>query len=134
MSMPKILVVDHDTETREQFRRELEADGFDVRTATESTTATQLVQEWDPQLAVLDVRLGDESGLDLLRHLLEMRRSLSTILVSAYPGYRDDFAAWLADAFLDKYGDVAVLKDKVHELLESGMWDRAPHGSTPTAA
>ena len=68
-------------------------------------------------LAVLDVRLGRESGLDLLRHVLEVRRTLATILVSANPGYRDDFAAWLADAFLDKTHDPLPLTVKVGELL-----------------
>ena len=115
---PRILIVDRETESRERVRDELVAEGFEVRTATDGATATRLVEEWDPQLAVLDVRLGEESGLDLLRHLLELRRTLATILVSAYPGYRDDFTAWLADAFLNKSRDVGELKSKIHELLE----------------
>ena len=115
--MPRILIVDCERESRERVCEQLLADGFEVRTATDGDSAIRLVEEWDPQLAVLDVRLGQESGLDLLRHLLELRRSLTTILVSAYPGYRDDFTAWLADAFLNKSPDLEELKSKIHELL-----------------
>jgi DNA-binding response OmpR family regulator len=114
---PRILIIDCEPESRERVREQLLADGFEVRTATDGESAIRLVEEWDPQLAVLDVRLGAESGLDLLRHLLELRRSLTTILVSAYPGYRDDFTAWLADAFLNKSPDLEELKSKIHELL-----------------
>jgi len=115
--MFKILLVDGEPESRESYRAGLAAAGYAVETATDSSAALQLVQDWQPDLAVLDVQLGQESGLDLLRHVLEVDRTLATILLSAYPGYRDDFVAWLADAFLDKTRDPEALNSKVHELL-----------------
>jgi len=115
--MFKILLVDHQTHTRERYREDLERAGFAVATAGRGAEAIRLLGEWVPDLAVLDVRLGDESGLDLLRHMLEIRPSLSTILMSAFPGYRDDFVSWLADAFIDKAPDATVLTSKVRELL-----------------
>lgn len=116
--MQRILVVDAEPETRELYRSELEVEGFEVAIARDHAEALRLADSWQPDLAVLDVRPGPEFGLDLLRHLIESRRSLRTILVSRYPGYRDDFVSWLADAFLDKHeGDATELKDRVHELL-----------------
>ena len=115
--MYKVLLVDGEPESREAYRASLAAAGYAVETATDSAAALQVVKDWEPDLAVLDVRLGRESGLDLLRHVLEVRRTLATILVSANPGYRDDFAAWLADAFLDKTHDPLPLTVKVGELL-----------------
>ncbi len=113
----RVLVVDRDPATRDLYRRELTAAGFDVRIATDGPAALRLVREWDPQLAVLDARLGDESGLDLLRHLLEVRNTLATILVSTNPGYSDDFASWLADAFLLKRPDACEILAKAQELI-----------------
>jgi len=115
--MFKILLVDRDRTTREGYRSALEGAGFTVSTATNSADALKLVTEWKPDLAVLDVRLGEESGLDLLRHVLEVRHSLTTILVSENPGYRDDFVSWLADAFIDKTPNPSNLTSKVRELL-----------------
>jgi len=115
--MFKILLVDHDRNTREGYRAYLEGAGFTVTTASNGADAMKLVTEWKPDLAVLDVRLGEESGLDLLRHVLEVRHSMVTVLMSEYPGYRDDFVSWLADAFIDKSPDPSVLGTKVRELL-----------------
>ena len=113
----RILVVDCDPATRDRTCREFAAAGFDVRFAADGAGALSLVRDWDPQLAVLDARLGDESGLDLLRHVLDVRRSLATILVSNNPGYRDDFASWLADAFLVKRADPRELVAKAQQLI-----------------
>lgn len=116
--MRRILVVDAEPETREKYRSELEDEGFEVATAVGHAEALRLATDWKPDLAVLDVEPGPEFGLDLLRHLIEGRRSLRTVLVSRYPGYRDDFTSWLADDFLLKdENNVTELKTRVHELL-----------------
>jgi CheY-like chemotaxis protein len=119
--MQRILLVDSEAASRDLYRSALEVDGFEVATAGDHAEALRLARSWKPDLAVLDVRPGPEFGLDLLRHLVESQRSLRTILVTRYPGYRDDFASWLADAFLDKReDDASELKNRVHELLASG--------------
>jgi DNA-binding response OmpR family regulator len=117
MVSPRVLVVDCDPNTRDLYCRELAAAGFDVRFAADGAGALRLLRDWDPQLAVLDARLGDESGLDLLRHLLEVRNTLATILVSTNPGYRDDFVSWLADAFLLKRLDASELVARAQQLI-----------------
>lgn len=113
----RVLVVEGDPVTRDCYCREFAAAGFDVRFAADGAGALRLVRDWEPQLAVLDARLGDESGLDLLRHVLELRRSLATILVSNNPGYSDDFATWLADAFLLRRTDARELVAKARQLI-----------------
>jgi DNA-binding response OmpR family regulator len=116
----RILVVEPEASTRERYRADFEVEGFEVATARDHAEALRLAGTWKPDLAVVDVRPGPEFGLDLLRHLVESERSLRTILVSRYPGYRDDFVSWLADAFVDKHdGDTSELKDRVHELLDT---------------
>jgi DNA-binding response OmpR family regulator len=115
--LPRVLVIDSDPATRDKYCRELAAAGFDVRFAADGACALRMVRDWCPQLAVLDTRLGEESGLDLLRHVLEVRRSLATILVSTNPGYSDDFASWLADAFLLKRPDAHELIAKAQQLI-----------------
>jgi len=115
--MQRILVVDDALSIRSLYQLELEDLGFDVRTASDSAGALRLVRDWKPDLVVLDLRLGDECGLDLLRRMVEERPQLRTVIVTAYPGYKDDFASWLADAFLDKEADCARLRHTVLELM-----------------
>jgi len=114
----RILLVDAEPQSRAMYRSELEHEGFEVATTQDHAEALRLAAAWKPDLAVLDVEPGPEFGLDLLRHLVEGRRSLRTVLVSRYPGYRDDFTSWLADAFLLKNDKNATeLTTRVHELL-----------------
>ncbi len=116
--MRRILVVDSEPLCREAYRSELESEGFLVTATADHAEALKLATTWEPDLAVLDVRPGPESGLDLLRHMVEANTSLRTILVSRYPGYRDDFSSWLADAFLLKSeSDASEVRDRVQEIL-----------------
>ena len=117
--MPRVLVLDSDLRFRDLHRCVLEDLGFDVRTASEGDGALRLVRTWKPDLVVLDARLGHESGLDVLRRMLDDRPQLRAVIVSAHTGYRDDFASWLAEAFLVKSADCADLRRTALEIRES---------------
>ena len=117
MKMYRILVVDDDPGIRSLYRLELEDAGHEVRTAAGGSDALLLACRWAPDLAVLDIKLGEENGLDLLRRLCDLQPRLLTLLVSGYPGYRDDFTSWLADAFLTKSVDPSQLVRTVQDLL-----------------
>lgn len=114
--MYRILIVDDEPDIRELYRLELEDAGFEVETAANSTQAMSLVQHWSPDLVALDIKLGEENGLDLLRQIVDAR-AVPTILMSGYPGYKDNFTSWLADAFLTKSGDTTEFREKIVELL-----------------
>lgn len=113
----RVLIVDDETAVRTLYRLELQDAGFEVEAAADSAGALRLVREWRPDLVVLDIKLGDENGLDLLRRISEARRSVRTVIISGYPGYRDDFTSWLADAFLTKSVDPSELVRTVQDLL-----------------
>ena len=115
----KILVVDDEIQFVEMMANRLKTKGYEVMTAASGVEALSLVRQSEPDLLILDIRLGDESGLELLRHLLEIRPSLCVILNSGYSTYRDDFSSWLADAYLLKSSDTGTLREKVRELLTS---------------
>jgi CheY-like chemotaxis protein len=64
------LIVDDNVEYLRTARTILEQDGIDVvGVATSSTEARQLVSELRPSLVLVDVYLGEESGLELARQL-----------------------------------------------------------------
>ena len=117
--MARILIVDDEVSILKLYKNEFEDGGHEVMTAASGVEALSLVRQSEPDLLILDIRLGDESGLELLRHLLEIRPSLCVILNSGYSTYRDDFSSWLADAYLLKSSDTGTLREKVRELLTS---------------
>jgi DNA-binding response OmpR family regulator len=61
-----LLVVEDDEATRSFLAENLEADGFRVATATGAAEALRAIEVRSPSLVVLDLRLDDGNGLELL--------------------------------------------------------------------
>lgn len=115
--MTKILVVDDEKNIRKLYETELRRDGYDVVTAESGEEALQLIEKEAVDLVVLDIRLEGMDGIDCLRTIMEKRRDLPVVLNSAYSTYKQDFASWMADAYVVKSSDLTELKDKVKEVL-----------------
>ncbi len=116
--MKTILVVEDEWKLRLLYSQELEAEGYEVIAAANGREARKHTQERNVDLAIVDIRLDGESGLDILRELMENHRGLRIILNSAYSSYMSDFTSWSADAYLVKSSDLSELKNKVRELLD----------------
>ena len=64
-----ILVVDDHHGTRDALALLLRQEGYDARTAPSGHAALNLMRELQPSLVVLDMRMHDMSGLDVLREI-----------------------------------------------------------------
>jgi len=67
VASPRILVVDDEPTVREVVAQYLERDGYEVRALDRGDTLQQTVDEFRPDLIVLDIMLPGGSGLDYLR-------------------------------------------------------------------
>jgi DNA-binding NtrC family response regulator len=115
--MTKLLVVDDEKNVRKLYETELSREGYEVVTAESAEEALEMMEEGAPDLVVLDIRLEGMDGIDCLRTIMEKRRDLPVILNSAYSTYKQDFASWMADAYVVKSADLTELKDKIKECL-----------------
>src|SRR5688572_5671503 len=77
-----ILVVDDEAPTRELLTIYFKRRGCTVTTAQNSADALRLINELPVQLVILDINLGDTSGLDLLEPMKKARPNLPIILFS----------------------------------------------------
>ena len=64
-----LLVVDDDRLFCDRLARALSARGFTARTAMSVSEALAAIETSPPAFAVIDLRLGDGSGLDVMRAL-----------------------------------------------------------------
>lgn len=115
--MPRLLVVDDESNIRLLYSQELAEEGYDVATAASASEAVEKVQEGEFDLVVLDIKLKNESGIELLQQIVKARHDLPVILCSAFSCYKDDFSAWLADGYVVKSGDLQELKDEIKRVL-----------------
>lgn len=115
--MKKILIVDDEAHIRRLYRDELSDEGYDVVAAGGGEEALRVFDRERPDVVVLDIRLPDRDGLDVLGEMLSRRRGAHVVLNSAYPSYRGDFQSWGADAYVVKSSDLGELKRTIHMVL-----------------
>lgn len=116
--MAKILIVDDEVNVRKLYGEELEGEGYEAFTAATIDEAIEILENEHPDLIVLDIKLGEESGIECLLKIVEYRKDLPVIINSAYSVYKDNFQTWAADAYIVKSMDLGPLKEKIRELLE----------------
>ncbi len=115
--MSRLLVVDDEANIRILYAEELKDEGYEVVTAANSVEAAEKLQGNAFDLAVLDIKLKNESGIELLQKLVKERHDMPVILCSAFSCYKDDFSAWLADGYVVKSGDLTELKQEIARVL-----------------
>jgi DNA-binding NtrC family response regulator len=79
-----ILVIDDEVAIRRTLSLLLGKDGYLVREASNIAEAVRTLSEQPVDLAIVDLRLGDESGLDVIRLIQQNFRGTESILLTAY--------------------------------------------------
>ena len=79
----KILVVDDEPSIRKYLQTLLEVDGFDVEAVGSGKEALKKVSAGErPDFIILDVLMPEMNGLDTLKELMQLDRSLNVIMLS----------------------------------------------------
>jgi len=85
--MPSILIVDDEHDLLMAFGAVLRHEGYQIRTASTIAAALQALDSEQPDLVLLDIKLGNidqNDGLDLLQQMRERFPQLKVVVVSAY--------------------------------------------------
>jgi CheY-like chemotaxis protein len=114
----KILIVEDEEGLRLLYEEELRAEGYEVLTARNGKEAIQKLEEGKPNIIILDIVMPVMDGMEALSRIVGKERKIPIILNTSYPGYRQDFMSWAADAYVTKSSDLGELKKKIRELLE----------------
>jgi DNA-binding response OmpR family regulator len=116
--MNKILIVDDDKFMRMLYDFELSEAGYKVSTIADGSGIMDAIEHERPDLVVLDVKLGEYNGLDLLQEIRNKIYNLPVILCSAYPIYKYDSRTIAADYYVVKNANLEELKLKIKMALE----------------
>lgn len=95
--------------------------------ATLPEAAELLAQSDPPDVLLLDVRLGDESGLDLLAVTRSGRTGVIVLTAYDYPPYLAAAHRLGAAGFVVKSAPLAILLDAIRRVASGGLaFDRRP--------
>ncbi|NIM49007.1 MAG: response regulator [Gemmatimonadales bacterium] len=114
-------IVDDEPLIRDWLSEHLGAAGYSVVTAATGRDGLRLVQERNPALMLLDLRLPDADGIELLRRYHEIDRELIIVIVTAYGEIETAVRAVKAGAyqFLQKPIDLDDLLITIEQGLEA---------------
>jgi two-component system response regulator RegA len=115
----KLLLVDDDAPLRRSMARALERRGFEVIAVESLPEARDHTRAQRPEFAVLDMRLAEGSGLDLVKTLREVRPDVRIVIVTGYGNIATAVAAIKAGA-VDYLAKPVDADDVVAALLKTG--------------
>jgi DNA-binding response OmpR family regulator/mono/diheme cytochrome c family protein len=117
----RILVVDDDLTIRETVTEVLIRQGYAVTQAGTGQEAVDLARKGRFDLILLDLRLPDTDGLDVMRRVREFDDLALMVIMTAYPEVRTAISSLKAGAYdyLNKPFDLDDLKGLVQRALET---------------
>ncbi|HDR16997.1 MAG TPA: response regulator [Desulfobacteraceae bacterium] len=121
--MAKILIIDDEEHIRYLYSEELTEEGYDVITAENGYRLLERIEEEKPDLVVLDIKMVDYNGLDLLQDIRNKFYDLPVVLCTAYDTFKEDMKSIAADFYVIKSFDLTELKNKIQMALESKSQD-----------
>lgn len=119
--MPKILVVDDEEHIRLLYSEELREAGYEVITAESGLGLLKRIEDEKPDLVVLDIKMVDYNGLDLLQDIRNQFYDLPVILSTAYDTFKEDMKSIAADSYVVKSFDLTELKKRIAKALETQL-------------
>jgi two-component system invasion response regulator UvrY len=122
--MKKILIVDDHEVVRAGVIRIVEQPGTLFGEASNADQALKLAREQDWDLALLDLSLGERSGLELLRELKQARAKLPILILSMHSEVQYVRRAFQAGAagYITKDSPSEELVKAVNRVIEGGRY------------
>lgn len=117
--MAKVLVVDDEEHIRLLYSEELSEEGHKVWAAAAGHELLRRINGLQPEVVVLDIRLVDYDGLELLQEIRNQYHDLPVILCTAYDTYKEDPKSIAADYYVVKSFDLSELKMAIQRALEA---------------
>lgn len=133
----RILIIEDDDTLRVTLHDFLAKLGFEVEMAATGEAGVSLAQNQPFDLALVDLRLPDISGLDVITRLLASGEDTAMVMMTAYPEVRTAVAALKAGAYdyINKPFDLEDLRGLIARAMEVRLlrhevaWRRAQIGA-----
>ena len=130
--MKKLLVVDDDLPFRERLSRSMEKKGFEVKSAESFSVATEIIESKTFDYAIVDMRLSDGSGLELIKKIQNKSPETKSLLLTGYGNIATAVAAIKSGAidYLPKPAEV----DQIYDALTNSEEVLPPPPENPMTA
>src|SRR5882762_1737797 len=114
-----VLIIDDEKDVHYSFRRVLEKEPLDILSAESGDEGIRMARKSMPDLIVMDIRMGQQSGLDTLKELRQINPKQVVIMMTAYGTSQTAIEAMKLGAYdyVLKPFDIPHLKNLLFEAL-----------------
>jgi len=126
----EVLIVDDDRSVHQILAKILQRAGCIVTTAENGQEALQKLETQTYDAAVIDVRLQDMNGLDLLNQIKNIAPKMTTIILTGYPSDEDKIKAIELGA--DYYLAKPIKSETLVEIIENASKKKAESNERPS--
>ena len=128
-TLGRVLVVDDELGPRESLRMLLKP-SYAIQTAENGRTALDLLRRFQPDVVIMDIKMPEMDGLELLRHVKRADPSIEVVMITAYASLETVRHALTHGAFeyLIKPFSRQDLEDVVHRALVRRQADLGARG------
>lgn len=118
--MKKILIVDDEAGIIQEIKEFLAEEGFEAFTADSAKAGIRLIEELKPDVVLVDVKLPDASGIEVLKASKEKSPKTKVIMVTGYvdQNIMDEAETLGRDAFLQKPFDLLKIVEEINKLID----------------
>jgi DNA-binding NtrC family response regulator len=85
--MTKILVVDDELLLRDILYESLSNYGYEVLSASDADKAIEIVEKYQPVVALVDIKLPKTDGIELTKNLKAIKPDIIIIIITGYPSF-----------------------------------------------
>lgn len=127
-----LLIVDDDRPFLNRLGRAMESRGFDVTVAESVAEGLAALERQAPAFAIIDMRLGDGNGLDVISELKSKRPDARGVILTGYANIATAVTAVKLGAFdyLAKPADA----DEIYHALMATQIDKPDTGESTMSA
>ena len=112
------MIVDDEEYIRQLYAEELNDEGYQVVTVSTGFRIIEKIEREHPDLIILDVKLREYNGLDILQDIKNRFNDLPVGLCTAYDTFRGDIKSIAADFYVVRSFDLTELKDNIAHTLD----------------
>ncbi|MDD5457648.1 MAG: response regulator [Candidatus Margulisbacteria bacterium] len=126
-----ILIIDDDQELVEEIKEILTEEGYSVTTAFDGKTGLNLFNTLNPDLVMLDMKLPEMTGMELLPLFKTMKPKIPVLMISGRPvftpltklnvgeGNREEEILKIADGFMNKPFNIEQLLATIKKIVSA---------------
>lgn len=121
----KVVIADDSSLWRDRIKSVLIDlnDVFIVDEAENGIDALQIIREKEPDLAIIDIRMPEMNGIELLKKIRELKMNVKIIMLTnyPYPQYRMRCLEAGADYFFSKTEDFEQIEIVISDMLKENV-------------